>query len=165
MTRKEGAQKEAALSPAEAVLRSFAIHNRVHFYLLDALAPEVWLAEPPGGKGRTLAALVAHIHSVRLMWLKAAGVKTLPAALEKTASVAEAKAALEESAAALETILTKALNGDGRIPSFKPDAWAFVGYLIAHEAHHRGQMMMLARQLGHAPDKSINFGLWQWGVR
>ena len=159
------AEKDAVLSPADAVLRSFAIHNRIHLYLLDALAPEAWEAEPPGGKGRTLAALVSHIHGVRLMWLKAARVKTLPSPLEKTASIAEAKEALNASAEALNERLSKALHGDGRIPNFKPDAWAFVSYLIAHEAHHRGQMMMLARQLGHPLDKSTNFGLWAWGVR
>jgi len=159
------AQKEAVLSPADAVLRSFAIHNRIHIYLLDALDAAAWEAEPPGGKGRTLAALVSHIHGVRLMWLKAAGVKALPAGLEKTASIAEAKEALNRSAEALHARLATALNGDGRMPSFKPDAWAFVGYLIAHEAHHRGQMMMLARQVGHPLDKSSNFGLWAWGVR
>ena len=158
-------ENHLALSPADAVLRSFTIHNRIHLYLLDALASEVWLATPPGGKGRTVAALVSHIHSVRLMWLKAAGVKALPMALEKTATVAAAKAALEESAAALIDRLGKALNGDGRMPSFKPDAWAFVGYLIAHEAHHRGQMVLLARQLGRPVDQKTNFGLWQWGVR
>jgi uncharacterized damage-inducible protein DinB len=156
---------QATLSPADSVLRSFKIHNRIHLYLLDALAPEAWLAPPPGGKGRTLAALVSHIHGVRLMWLKAAGVKLLPAALEKTATIAEAKAALEESAEALHERLSTALHGDGRIPSFKPDAWAFVGYLIAHEAHHRGQMTLLARQMGHPVDKKTSFGLWEWGVR
>ena len=158
-------EKDAALSPADAVLRSFAIHNRIHLYLLDALAKEAWDATPVGGKGRSLAALVSHIHSVRLMWLKAAGVKTLPAPLEKTATIAEAKKALEVSGAAIRDLLTTALNGNARIPNFKPDAWAFVAYLIAHEAHHRGQMMMLARQLGHPLDKSINYGLWEWGVR
>ena len=40
-------QKNEPLSPADAVLRSFAIHNRIHLYLLDALAPEAWTAEPP----------------------------------------------------------------------------------------------------------------------
>lgn len=157
--------KEAALAPADAVLRSFAIHNRIHVYLLDRLPAEAWAAEPPGGKGRSLAALISHIHSVRLMWLKAAGMKALPAPLEKTASIAEAKAALEASAAALNELLAKALHGDGRIPNFKPDVWAFVGYLIAHEAHHRGQMLLLARQIGHPVDKSTSYGLWEWGVR
>lgn len=94
-------ETQPVLSPADAVLRSFSIHNRIHLYLLDALAPEVWLSTPPGGKGRTVAALASHIHGVRLMWLKAAGVKTLPLPLEKTATVAEAKAALEASAAAV----------------------------------------------------------------
>lgn len=161
----KSSEKEAALSPPDAVLRSFAIHNRIHLYLLDALPHEVWTATPPGGKGRTLAALVSHIHSVRLMWLKAAGVKAMPAPLEKTATVTEAKVALDASAAALNELLSIALNGNGKISGFKPDAWAFVCYLIAHEAHHRGQMLLLARQLGHPVDLKTSFGLWEWGVR
>jgi uncharacterized damage-inducible protein DinB len=158
-------EKQAELSPADAVLRSFAMHNRIHLYLLDALAPEVWLAAPPGGKGRTLAALVSHIHGVRLMWLKAGGAKALPAPMEKTATVAEAKEALKASDAAIRDWLGPILKGNAKISGFKPDAWAFVSYLIAHEAHHRGQMLLLARQLGHAVDKSTSFGMWEWGVR
>ncbi len=158
-------ENDAALSAADAVLRSFAIHNRIHLYLLDSLPAEVWLTSPPGGKGRTLAALVSHIHSVRIMWLKAAGVKSLPAPLEKTASVPEAGLALETSATAIKDWLSPILNGNARISGFKPDAWAFVSYLIAHEAHHRGQMLLLARQLGHPVSKSTSFGLWEWGVR
>src|SRR5271157_1036151 len=154
---KNATEKEAALSPADSVLRSFAIHNRIHLYLLDAVAPEVWDAPPPGGKGRTLAGLVSHIHGVRLMWLKAAGVKTLPALLEKTATVAEAKEALMASDAAIREWLAPILDGNARISGFKPDAWAFVAYLIAHEAHHRGQMLLLARQLGHPVDKSTSY--------
>jgi uncharacterized damage-inducible protein DinB len=157
--------KDAVLSPADAILRSFAIHNRIHLYLLDHLPPEAWLAKPPGGKGRTLAALIAHIHGVRLMWLKAGACKPVTAPLGKTASIAESKAALEASAKAVDELLSKALHGDARIPGFKPDAWAFAGYLIAHEAHHRGQMLLLARQLGYPVDKSTSFGLWEWGTR
>jgi uncharacterized damage-inducible protein DinB len=158
------AQKEVVLGPVEATLRSFAIHNRIHLYLLDNLAPEAWLMPQPGGKGRTLAGMAAHMHSVRLMWLKAAKFEPLPEALEKDASVAETKAALEASAAVMAEFLRGALE-TGRVPNFKPDAWAFVSYLIAHEAHHRGQMTQLARLLGFPVAKAVNFGLWEWGVR
>jgi len=162
---KSSPEKESALSPADATLRAFTIHNRIHLYLLSALPPEAWTAPPPGGKGRTLAALVSHIHGVRLMWLKAGGAKTLPPPLEKTATVAEAKQALQASETAIRNWLSPILNGNAKISGFKPDAWAFVAYLIAHEAHHRGQMLLLARQLGHPVDKSTSYGLWEWGVR
>ena len=108
--------------------------------------------------------MAAHIHSVRLMWLKAAKVASLPGALEQDARINEAKAALEASAETMTEFLRGALE-TGRVPNFKPDAWAFVAYLIAHEAHHRGQMTQLARLLGHPVSKSVNFGLWEWGVR
>jgi uncharacterized damage-inducible protein DinB len=157
-------QKDEPLGPVEATLRAFAIHQRIHLYLLDNLAPEAWEMAPPGGKGRTLAALAAHVHNVRGMWLKAAKVENLPDPLEKEVSIEEAKAALEESGAAMMAFLRGALE-TGKVPNFKPDAWAFAAYLIAHEAHHRGQMTQLARLLGFPADKAVNFGLWQWGVR
>ena len=158
------ATKELALGPVEATLRAFAIHNRIHLYLLDNLDRDAWFLTPPGGKGRTLAAIAAHIHNVRLMWLKAAKVENLPDALEKDVSIDEARVALEASAATLAEFLTSALVS-GRVPNYKPDAWAFVAYLIAHEGHHRGQMTQLARMLGYPVSKSVNFGLWEWGTR
>jgi uncharacterized damage-inducible protein DinB len=159
------AEKDLPLSSADGVLRSFAIHNRIHLYLLDALSPDAWLAAPPGGKGRTLAALVSHIHGVRLMWLKAAGIKTLPPPLEKTASISEAKQALTASDLEIRNWLAPILSGTAKVSGFKPDAWAFVSYLIAHEAHHRGQLVLLAKQLGHPVDQKTSYGLWEWGVR
>lgn len=63
-------EKESILSPAEATLRSFAIHSRIHLYLLDAQKPAVWTALPSGSKGRTPAAFSCQFHSVRLLWLK-----------------------------------------------------------------------------------------------
>jgi uncharacterized damage-inducible protein DinB len=47
----------------------------------------------------------------------------------------------------------------------KPDVGAFLTYLVAHDAHHRGQIAMLARQVGHPLPQKAMFGMWEWGTR
>jgi uncharacterized damage-inducible protein DinB len=53
-----------------ALLNAYATNNNITRYLIDNVDPKAWRAEPLGGKGRTIAAIVAHIHNVRVMWLK-----------------------------------------------------------------------------------------------
>jgi uncharacterized damage-inducible protein DinB len=35
-------------------------------------------------------------------------------------------------------------------------------YMLAHEAHHRGQVCMLAHQLGFTLPHSVADGIWNW---
>ena len=99
------------------------------------------------------------------MWLKAAAKGSqIPAQLERDkVTVAGAKKGLAESHAGLRTLIETSLKSDGRIKGFKPDVASFLGYLFAHDAHHRGQVMMLARQTGSALPQSVQFGMWEWG--
>jgi uncharacterized damage-inducible protein DinB len=150
---------------AEALLAAFDTNDRINQYLLDSLPAEAWRAEPPGKKGRDVAGVVAHMHNVRVMWLKATKGK-IPEQLDRlTATPAQAKKALDASRSALREVLQASLDGDGRIKGFRPDVAGFFGYLIAHDAHHRGQITMLARQSGHAIPQKAMFGMWEWGVR
>jgi uncharacterized damage-inducible protein DinB len=110
---------------------------------------------------------VAHIHNVRVMWLKASAKGSkIPEQLDR-ASVTpkQAAKALGESYEALAAVLDTALKTDGRIKGFRPDVAGFFGYLIAHDAHHRGQICMLARQVGHPLAQKAIFGMWEWGSR
>jgi uncharacterized damage-inducible protein DinB len=152
---------------SEALLHAFAIHDRINQYMIDHLPAEAWRAEPPGGKGREIAAIVAHIHNVRVMWLKAAAKGSkIPEQIDRHAvTPAQAKKALLESHDALRAVLKSALESDGLIKGLKPDVAAFLGYLIAHDAHHRGQIAMLARQVGHPLPQRAMFGMWEWGTR
>ena len=150
---------------SEALLSAFDTNDRINQYLLENLPGEAWRAEPPEKKGRDIAGMVAHMHNVRVMWLKATKGK-VPEQLDRfTVTPVQAKKALDASRAALREVLQAALEGDGRVKGFRPDVAGFVGYLIAHDAHHRGQITMLARQAGHALPQKAMFGMWEWGVR
>jgi uncharacterized damage-inducible protein DinB len=156
-----------AFSLPQALLISFDTNDRINQYMIENLPPESWRTEPPEGKGRTIAAIVAHMHNVRVMWLKAvAKGGKIPEQLDR-ASVTppQATKALEESRKALSATLKSALESDGRIKGFRPDVAGFFGYLIAHDAHHRGQICMLARQIGHPLAQKVMFGMWEWGSR
>ena len=149
-----------------ALLQAFATNNRINTFLIEAVPEGVWTAPPPGGKGRKIASIVAHLHNVRLMWLKAAGAKDMPAKLEPEATTKEqALVALEESWRASEELVKGSMAAGGRVKGFKPDVVSFFAYLVAHDAHHRGQITMLARQLGSPISQSAMFGLWEWGTR
>jgi uncharacterized damage-inducible protein DinB len=151
---------------ADALIRAYATNNRIDVYLVQNIPDEAWNAKPPGGKGRDIPSIVGHIHNVRLMWLKASGAASIPSKLEPgTFTKKQAVEALEASWKALESTLHASVNGEGNIKSFKPDAVSFFGYLVAHDAHHRGQITMLARQLGHPVSQSVMFGMWEWGTR
>jgi uncharacterized damage-inducible protein DinB len=149
-----------------ALLKAFQTNNRINLYLIENLPAPAWRERPPDGKGRTIAAIVAHMHNVRVMWLKAAKAEEIPDQLDR-ASVTPAQAVrgLEISCNALESIITRAMESNGRIKNFRPDVAGFIGYLIAHDAHHRGQISMLARQLGHPLPQKAMFGMWEWGSR
>ena len=151
----------------QALLTSFDTNDRINQYMIENLPAEAWRAEPPAGKGRTIAAVVAHMHNVRVMWLKAAAKGSrIPEQLDRTSvTPAQAAKALEESRAALSAVLKAALESDGRVKGFRPDVAGFFGYLIAHDAHHRGQVCMLARQVGHPLPQKAMFGMWEWGTR
>jgi len=106
------------------------------------------------------------MHNVRVMWLKAAKAEEIPEQLDRaTVTPAQAKAGLEQSRRALSVVIQKAIATDGRVKNFRPDVAGFLGYLISHDAHHRGQISMLARQIGHPLPQKAMFGMWEWGSR
>jgi uncharacterized damage-inducible protein DinB len=149
------------------LIETWQIHNRIHLYLLDAIATES-LTDQAASKGRTVGEQFAHIHNVRLMWLKSAAPELLESLLklekDMTLTVSDLKTHLSQSGEAIEKVINMGLE-TGKVKGFKPHPTAFVGYLIAHEAHHRGQITLSLKQSGHPIDKKTQFGLWEWGSR
>lgn len=149
-------------------LETWDIHNRINLYLLDAVEPAS-LPSLSASKGRNVGEQFAHVHNVRLMWLKAAAPALLKGLtkLEKENALDKKllRKSLSDSSAAIRTLLEQSLAQGGKVKGFKPHAAAFLGYLISHESHHRGQIALALKQAGHPLDKKIQYGIWEWGVR
>jgi uncharacterized damage-inducible protein DinB len=149
----------------EQLLDTWKINNRVDLYLLDAIATEALAFSV--AKGRNVAQQFAHIHNVRLMWLKSSAPDLLEG-LEKIEQEVFDKQALrrglEASGRAIEGLLARGIAA-GKIKGFKPHPTAFLGYLIAHDAYHRGEIGIILTQLGHPLDQKTSYGMWEWGSR
>ena len=150
------------------LLQTWQIHDRINLYVLDAVDPQS-LNSHSASKGRSVGEQFAHIHNVRLMWLKSAA----PDLLKDLAKVENEQAndkkllakSLAASGKAIGTFLAQSLETAGKVKGFKPHAAAFLGYLISHESHHRGQIALSLKQAGKPLDKKTGYGLWEWGVR
>jgi uncharacterized damage-inducible protein DinB len=158
---------KAPFDVGAALVAAWETHERIHEFLLESLDPAAWSALAPIGKGRTIRGVVAHIHNVRLLWLAHhAPELSLPAKLDREqATLDEARAALAASAAAIGELLKKALADQGKLAGFKPDVVGFFTYATAHEAHHRGQICLLARAVGKPLEQAQGYGLWEWRKR
>lgn len=175
---RRSAPRETEL--AIVLLEMYAANEAMNQLLLEHLAPRAWRARPPQAnprEGRTLAAIFAHLHNCRLVWIRnSAPYLRCPAPLDpRRCTIKQARAALRQSAARCLDMLREALSDQEtrRVRRFSRGSWTqtwpagatMFGYMFAHEAHHRGQIILLAKQTGYPlPDKAA-YGIWHWEKR
>jgi uncharacterized damage-inducible protein DinB len=174
----------------QAAARIFAANDRMNQNLIEHLDPAAWTAKPPArppakppakpsgkarslGSTRNIAAIFTHMHNVRSKWIRltAPHLKVPPQLNRAHCTPQQARAGLAESAARCAEMLAEALGDQaGRIDKFHRDGWAppwpvgpeMLCYMLAHEAHHRGQVCMLAHQLGFPLPRKVTVGIWNW---
>ena len=158
----------------QALIDAWRTNNRVTAYLIKNLPPDLWAMNVPGSPRRTVRAVAAHIHNARCMWIKMIGARhgvAVPKTVDgRTVRPAELSRALERSSRGMIDLIQLGVARGGNIPpaswqNFPTDLVHFLSYFVAHEAHHRGQLVMVARQLGHRLPADVTAGLWQWKKR
>ena len=160
-----------------SILAAWYTGNRVTTFLVENLPTELWPAAIPGFPRRTIRMMACHIHNARCMWVKTLGQEygiVPPARVDRNKTQRkQLVAALNRSSAAVGKLLLLGCEHEGRIPPSRGYVWRnlpldvghVLAYLVAHEGHHRGQIVMAARQLGCALPSSVTGGLWQWTQR
>ena len=164
-------QRKVDTQLGRTAVRIFAANERMNQILIEHLDPAVWNAKPPG-KIRPIAAIFTHMHNVRTKWIRlTAPHLKVPRQLDRAhCTPRQARAALAESAARCGEMLAEALGGGGRTEKFRRDGWGqpwpvgveMLCYILAHEAHHRGQVCMLAHQLGFPLPSTVQSRIRNW---
>jgi len=159
---------------AQALIDAWRTNNNVTTYLIENLPPEMWPMTVPGSPRRTVRSIAAHLHNARCAWIKMIGgrhgvvvPKTVNARLVRPSELLRA---LARSSNGMIALIELGVARGGAIPpaawqNFPTDLVHFLSYFVAHEAHHRGQLCMLARQLGYRLPAEVTGGLWQWKKR
>jgi len=169
-------QNQVDTQLGRAAVRIFAVNERMNQMLIEGLDPAAWVGKPPTarppGRTRSIAAIFCHMHNVRTKWIRlSAPHLKVPAQLNRAHCTPQlVRASLAESAARCVEMLAEALGGGGRVEEFRRDGWAkpwkvgpeMLCYMLAHEAHHRGQVCMLAHQLGFPLPIQATSRMWNW---
>lgn len=158
----------------QALIAAWHTNNRVTTYLIENLPPDLWSMTVPGSPRRTVRMVAAHFHNSRCMWIKSLG-KGYDIAVPQSVNIrtvrkAELTRALRRSSEGMIALIRLGIARGGSVPSavwqnFPTDLVHFLNYFVAHEAHHRGQLCLLARELGHRLPREVTDGLWQWKQR
>jgi len=166
-----------ALDQSEMLLDAWRTNNRVTVFLVENLPLELWEASVPGAPRRTVRMIAGHLHNARCMWIKTLGKEfgiAVPRAVNRhKVGPKELTRALAQSSRGISKLLMLGYDRGGVLPVSSSYVWRnlpldvghVLTYFVAHEGHHRGQIVMIARQLGHRLPVEITGGLWNWTKR
>jgi uncharacterized damage-inducible protein DinB len=146
------------------LLEAFRQNGLATEYLVSVLPPALWRTPPPSGRGRSIAGIVAHMQSVRRTFARLGGARPGPPSLDRNRSTpAQAQRALRQSTEALARQFERAIGERrGRVKGMPRRVVNMLMYLVQHDAHHRGQLCSLARDLGHEFAGSDILRIWGW---
>lgn len=150
----------------EQLLEAWRTNNRINNLLIDAISADGMKVTLSKRGGRNVVRQFAHLHNVRIYQLERRA-KDLAEGLTKFATKEEPnkrelKKALKDSAAHMEQFFRDVVAGKPKRNCFKKGPIVFLSYLVAHESHHRGNILLTLKECGHQPHKDVRYKICDW---
>ncbi len=150
----------------DELVEAWRTNNRINLFLIDRISDEGMLCTLSTRGGRDVARQFAHMHNNRV-WQLEKRAKDLSVGLttfegKSSPPKRQLMDAFSASSEAIETFLTDILAGKPKRRGFKRGIFTTLAYLVAHESHHRGSILLTLKQSGHALEKDAAYGIWGW---
>jgi len=147
---------------ADEILSTWTKHTEMNHLILNYIQ-ETNLKDVTDTSSRNIGDQFAHMLNVRLMWLQSSpGVDKLDNEIDSKESQNKdyLMSQLKASDEFVGRILKEAHETDSHIG--KMSAIRFMSYLISHESHTRGQIVLALKNSGHPLPPNIGYGIWSW---
>lgn len=150
----------------EQILEAWRTNNRIGLFLIDHISDEGMKCTLSKRGGRNVVRQFCHLHNVRV-WHLESRAKDLAKSLHKFETHDEPdKKTLKKhfvaSSERIETFLTECLAGKPKRRGFKKGVIANLSYFIAHDSHHRGNILLTLKECGQNLDQKTRYAIWNW---
>ena len=145
------------------ILKTWEKHNAFNLLILNSIEEE-HLNDYSASRGRNVGEQLVHINEVRLNWLTEVApdeAKSLQLIPNEKLSIQILKENLTASGNTIKKVLSTSLK-EGKLKNYSGTPVSFACYLISHESHHRGQILLSLKQNGHEVSPRVSFGIWNW---
>ncbi|MFL5742399.1 MAG: DinB family protein [Flavisolibacter sp.] len=148
----------------EQLKEAWRTSHTITLFFLEQIPEEGLQASLSTRGGRTVFEQLVHLHKVRMQWMEIVSKEIFKRYLLEKDPVnqKELQRALQSSGAAIDAFIDQSWEKEGKVSGFRKGLIPFISYLMTHEAHHRGNILLTLKQSKIKIPDSLKWNIWEW---